>query len=310
MKSSLKPPIIILDEDQNYLSAASEVLVDMGHQVHATQSPFEAINVIHSLDRSSILLLDYTMTEMRPRQFVKYVHEINRFGFFGILVSENINSDEKRVMCEDALSDGIRMYFDKIRVLPTGESVYALDTLYRRNIMSAEKTLNEFTTLRQDPLTNLPNRLGGLKQWEAVWTQRMMRNKGPLSFVLLDFNGMRITNNTYGHPAGDTLIKKFASKLEEELRIADIVIRWGGDEFLIIMKNTSRQKASFAIKRLKQVFEETQFEVVEGVHIPVLFCAGVATYTGRYVENTAESVFTESVKLADISLYEDKAKKK
>lgn len=310
MESSLKLPVILLDEDKNYLTAATEVLVDMGHEVHAMQSPIETINVIHSLNRSAIMLLDYTMTEMHPRQLVRYINEINRFDFFGILVTENIASKEKRVMYEDALTDGIRMCFQKSVRTSKGQSVYDLGTLYRRVIMTAQEILEQLTAFKKDPLTNLPSRLGGLEQWEAEWNRRLMRNKGPISFVLLDFNGMRITNNTYGHAAGDILIKKFAEKLEEELRMDDIIIRWGGDEFLIIMTNTSRQKASFAVKRLKQLFEETQFEVAEGVHVPVLFCAGVATYTGRYADDTAHMVFTEKTKLADIALYEDKVKNK
>ncbi len=313
MSSSLKPSVILLNNDQEYLVAATEVLVDMGYPVHAMQSPIETINVIHGLNGPAIILLDYAMIDMDPRRFMGYVNQISRFDLFPILVTDNITSPEKREMYENALSDGIRMHFGKTLLVPgSDEPTYDLGTLYRRVITTAEEILEKLTASKKDPLTDLPNRLGGFEQWEGEWN-RSMRNKGPISFALLDFNGMKITNDTYGHAAGDLLIKKFAAKLKEslrtrELRTSDIVIRWGGDEFLIIMINTNRQKAYTAIDRLKKLFNETQFEVAEGIYIPVLFCAGIVTHTGRYAEDTARSVFEEKAALADKALYEEKAK--
>ena len=82
----------------------------------------------------------------------------------------------------------------------------------------------------QDPLTGLDNR----RRVEAAIEGRLQRGQ-PFTVLVLDLNGFKRLNDTYGHLAGDEILKQFASELKAGFRSMDVVGRWGGDEFLVVL---------------------------------------------------------------------------
>ncbi|MFW5980278.1 MAG: HD domain-containing phosphohydrolase [Halanaerobiales bacterium] len=82
----------------------------------------------------------------------------------------------------------------------------------------------------------------------------------PLSIIMGDINGLKLVNDTLGHKKGDELILRTAKIIEENLRKKDIVVRWGGDEFLIILKNTECKKAELIIDRIKKCCSKKSIE--------------------------------------------------
>jgi diguanylate cyclase (GGDEF)-like protein len=79
-----------------------------------------------------------------------------------------------------------------------------------------------------------------------------MPGKLPMAVVMGDVNGLKITNDIFGHEAGDILLKKVAEILTANCRARDVIARWGGDEFLIIMPNTSAKTARGIIERIQE----------------------------------------------------------
>ena len=73
----------------------------------------------------------------------------------------------------------------------------------------------------------------------------------PLAFIMADVNGLKLTNDVFGHKDGDELLKKTAEVLQQSCRKEDIIARWGGDEFLILLPKTSAQTAEEIIRRIK-----------------------------------------------------------
>ena len=153
----------------------------------------------------------------------------------------------------------------------------------------------------QDPLTGLYNRRfmeESLKQEFA----RASRENQPFSIVMLDMDNLKNLNDKYGHVSGDEALKSLSKLLKDQTRTEDIVCRYGGDEFLIILHNANEQ---MAIVRLRQWSEKAkEIDIVhEGDHIQVSFSAGIATYpTCKNIE--------ELVRAADKELYDNKVKKK
>ena len=117
------------------------------------------------------------------------------------------------------------------------------------------------------------------------------------SVALLDLDKFKSINDTYGHEAGDTLLKEFSGFLTKSLRQLDLVSRWGGDEFLIVFPRTGPREAVGVMERLKSSWDSVSVTTPVGENIHVSFSAGIASYTPGI------NIVTEADKL----LYEAKA---
>ena len=102
---------------------------------------------------------------------------------------------------------------------------------------------------RTDPLTGLPNRRG----WDEHLVRelaRARRRDEPLCVALLDLDGFKAFNDDHGHQAGDHLLTEAAGSWAGQLREADILCRWGGDEFAVLLPDCSSDQADEVIARL------------------------------------------------------------
>ena len=120
----------------------------------------------------------------------------------------------------------------------------------------AASTIQHITTVKNlnmmattDELTGLSNRrVFESRLFEEL--KRAMRYKQPMALLLIDLDEFKILNDTYGHKAGDMVLKAFGKLLRKECRISDFPARYGGDEFAIILPNTTKEDAVFLAKRL------------------------------------------------------------
>ena len=112
-----------------------------------------------------------------------------------------------------------------------------------------------------DDLTGLPNRRGVMSFLEFE-ISKSKRYGEPLSVALLDLDDFKTINDTYGHLVGDTVLREFAALMRSKLRASDIVGRWGGEEFLVIMPNTDLRTAVGVIERLRKEVSERYFDPV------------------------------------------------
>ena len=126
------------------------------------------------------------------------------------------------------------------------ESVAALRTqvsTYQTKLEEAEQRASH------DVLTGLDNRQGVESK-----LQRRMDAKITFSVVLLDLNGFKQVNDTYGHEAGDDLLKQFSTELRSASRATDVVGRWGGDEFIVVLDGSMTDARSHVERMQKWVF--------------------------------------------------------
>jgi diguanylate cyclase (GGDEF)-like protein len=101
-----------------------------------------------------------------------------------------------------------------------------------------------------DPLTNLYNRRMG-EQRLAEEIARSQRHSTPLTVLMIDINGLKRINDSFGHAAGDELIKHFAERLQRATRGSDAAIRMGGDEFLVLLPECKPNEVHHVLDRLK-----------------------------------------------------------
>ncbi len=144
-----------------------------------------------------------------------------------------------------------------------------------------------------DPLTGLYNRRFGEQRLTAE-AARSQRYGHPLAVVAIDLNEFKQINDHYGHPAGDLVLKEFAERLSDTIRVTDVAVRVGGDEFLVLLPECPAGQVQALLARLQPM--EVDYR---GQKIPVKFSAG---WVG-YAHGETPQAFLER---ADKTLYANK----
>jgi diguanylate cyclase (GGDEF)-like protein len=159
-----------------------------------------------------------------------------------------------------------------------------------RRALISELVLNERLESLSliDPLTQLLNRRA-MNELIPKEVARANRLSSPLTFLTIDLNGFRAINSKLGNTEGNLVLREFARLLTAAFRGGDIVFRQGGDEFLIVMPETSEQDSDFPIRRLNRLVE--QWNVSSGKSYQLAFSWGLAGYvTGSEVEDVLRAV--------------------
>ncbi len=173
------------------------------------------------------------------------------------------------------------------------ESVAALRTQvsnYQTKLEEAEQRASH------DVLTGLDNRQGV----ESKLKRRMEARK-TFSVVLLDLNGFKQVNDTYGHEAGDDLLKQFSTELRSASRATDVVGRWGGDEFIVVLDGSMTEARSHVERMQKWVFGSYTLHLgAEGPKVEVSAAIGLVEW------QPGESI-KDLLGRADALMYKQKA---
>ena len=149
-----------------------------------------------------------------------------------------------------------------------------------------------------DPMTKLFNRLAMLNAI-TVARERAIRSKEEVVLIIADIDLFKKVNDTYGHECGDKVIIRVAKILKEALRGQDLISRWGGEEFLMMLPNTSLVGGAEVARKIKELLARETINY-EGQNLNVSLTFGVTTWD---VPNEA---IDKTIKRADEALYEGK----
>lgn len=150
---------------------------------------------------------------------------------------------------------------------------------------------------KTDPLTGLLNRRGMNEQIEQVKI-RYARHKTPFTFIITDIDHFKRINDTFGHDAGDYILREIAKGLKESLRKQDIIARWGGEEFLILLPETDLRGGITLAEKFRSRVEKELFRHKQH-DIRMTMSFGVSAY-----EETGD--IDTCIKRADECLYKAK----
>lgn len=123
-----------------------------------------------------------------------------------------------------------------------------------------------------------------------------------LAFLILDIDLFKEINDTYGHAAGDRVLEQFSRLLEKNLRDSDYVVRWGGEEFLIVLRLCSRSEVGDMVERIRKSVDEHQFDLGNNLVIKRSCSIGYATYP-FYCHVPETLTWEQVVDTADRALY-------
>lgn len=152
---------------------------------------------------------------------------------------------------------------------------------------------------RIDGLTGLYNR----RFWEEQFVMEYKRDKrseSPSALIMLDIDNFKKVNDTYGHPAGDEVIKTLAGIIKKATRETDIAGRYGGEEFAVILPDTPVANVEFVAERIRRLVEKCVV-VYDEINISFTVSIGIAGFKQTYKDST------QWLDMADKSLYQAKA---
>jgi diguanylate cyclase (GGDEF)-like protein len=150
-----------------------------------------------------------------------------------------------------------------------------------------------------DPLTEIHNRR---YYYERLLQEvsRARRGNRPLTLALIDLDIFKQINDAIGHNGGDAVLKFFATSMRENLRQEDIVCRIGGDEFAVLLPETSAENALIVVERFRLKLADAGTPVRGGRTLSISFSCGIAQFRAEYLPE-------DLIEEADHSLYSAKA---
>jgi two-component system cell cycle response regulator len=151
-----------------------------------------------------------------------------------------------------------------------------------------------------DPLTLVLNRRALMSRLAAE-VDRARRYESVVTILMIDLDHFKGVNDTYGHPAGDQVLRDVAQLLQHEVRSVDIVSRYGGEEFIVVLPETSTEGAIVFAERIRERIEARMFEST-GHSLLLTTSIGVATFPSERV-----TTMDELIRRADEALYRAKA---
>ncbi|MDC7125412.1 MAG: GGDEF domain-containing protein, partial [Spirochaetales bacterium] len=162
-----------------------------------------------------------------------------------------------------------------------------------RSMASSKKRLKELA--ETDPLTGLFNRRAFMTYLHYE-ISRKKRYNSPVSIVIIDIDHFKRVNDLYGHDAGDEVLKTLSELLQQNCRRSDRICRWGGEEFLLLLPETTARNANILAEKLRRLLEKTKQSIPE--YITSSF--GIAELNDR-------EDFSQWFERADAALYKSKS---
>jgi len=280
--------ILIIDDDSSIANLERRHLERAGFEVFIASSGGEAFQRLSGDSLPDLLIIDMRLPDISGIDVMK------RLKDHGLEVpSIIVTGGGDQQVAVSAMKLGARDYIVKdpeaLRELPkTCSEVLRKSNLERENarlmeeikksnsdLVEANKRLGELS--RRDDLTGLYNRRT-LMELLARECAMALRYELPLSFALLDLDHFKAINDTYGHPVGDLVLRQFAEVLMGRLRRTDILGRFGGEEFGVVLTGTPLDKALYVCDEIRKLVSSSSFGE-DSAQLKVTVSAGAALFT-------------------------------
>lgn len=289
--------VLVVDDSPVYRKLVEQVLRDQPYELLFAVNGGEALQIF--TDRGpSIVLTDWMMPDFSGPELCQRIRaDATRPYTYIILMTSNT---EKGNVVE-GLAAGADDYLTK--PFDSGEMLARIGVgrrIIELNRELCEKTRRLEEAARTDPLTELPNRRA-IEEWATKLLRGAARHGFSLWVAVGDIDNFKRINDTFGHDAGDIVLKTFAHVLKKNIRCSDICGRLGGDEFLLVLSHVDAADVQMTIDRFRAQFADLSFPLQgQSVHVTASF--GVAGWQGK--DNSPD--FAALVRQADQMLYEAK----
>jgi len=238
------------------------------------------------------------LTDFDPLRLCSQLRTLDRTRFVPIILIAGEGEEERLVR---GLELGVNDFV--VRPVDQQELVARLATQIRRKRYNDHLRASVAQTIEMavtDGLTGLHNRRY-LDSHLATLFDRARNRRRPLSLMITDIDRFKSINDTWGHDAGDDVLREFATRLRQNVRGIDLACRMGGEEFVVVMPDTEAHIAEKVAERIRAQVAQTPFSIgVDGKAVDVTVSVGVAAM--GWAQDSVEAM----LKRADLALYEAK----
>src|SRR4051794_12970797 len=286
--------VLIAHRDGALRRAARELLVGVAADVSEASGAVEAAECVRRVT-PHVVLLDHGLTGEDRRSLVRDVAgDPDLLGTAVVLMHPDPSVED----VVDALAAGAVDVWSGDAVGP--ELIARVRSAFRSRQL-LDLALRRYTDLEdlayRDELTELPNRRGSARQLDVL-ISRARRHGHQLALLLVDADRFKNVNDEHGHAIGDIVLRELAHRLRERVRREDLVGRWGGEEFLVALPETTPDAAAAVAEALRAAVSGTPVVAGES-ELPLTVSIGVAAWTGGPVDDLVDR--------ADRALYAAKA---
>ncbi len=249
--------VLIADDENITRRRLEKFLTDMDFEVVSCKNGLDAWQVIQSKNAPNLLILDWMMPGMDGVEICRKVREQAREPYtFILLLTSKIDPDDFVKGMEAGADDYIAKPFNhnELRVrLKAAKRIVELNEA----LLSARDNLEKQAV--HDELTGLYNRHYMTEILERELA-RALRHQTDLSCILLDLDCFKDINDTFGHAYGDLVLREFSATLLQNARKTDIPIRYGGEEFMVLLPNSSIAGAQKVAEKIRTACEKKMYD--------------------------------------------------
>jgi len=259
--------ILIVDDSRLIRNFYNRILNMQNLNIFEANDGEEAFEIIKK-ERVDLVLSDYNMPNMDGLELLRKIredYEMHELPFIG--VSSDKDSGTVSRFLKLGANDYLRKPFGKEELMCRINNTLDMLDMFHRIKESAVT----------DALTGMHNRHYLYEIADNVLAQAKRLNK-PLSLVIFDIDHFKKVNDTYGHAAGDKVLKSFAQLLKHRMRKSDIVVRYGGEEFIAILPNTDKEMAHAVIETIRNLVKSMNIVLDDNNNLNITVSAGIAQY--------------------------------
>ncbi len=290
--------ILVVDDDPVSRTLLERLLTKEGFHVISAENGEQALNIFKK-QYIPIILTDWIMPKMNGVELCRAIRDIEAPGYvFIIIITARDSRDDIVKGLEAGADDYVSKPFypsELLARIKTGIRILELE----RSLRKANEEIKRLSIT--DPLTNCYNR-GYLMEHLPKEIKRAIRYKHLLSLAITDIDHFKRVNDTYGHQAGDKVLKYFVELIISSIRNSDWVARYGGEEFVVVIPETGIDGAVEMAERLRKTVASTGIDIGDKkINITASF--GIACFDPNKTEEiTPDYLINE----ADRMLYEAK----
>lgn len=258
--------VLVVDDEPEIAQYHSLILEDAGMVSQVAHEPEGVLDVVNEF-RPDLVLMDLYLPECSGREVAKLIRQIPDFVSLPIVFLSCETNTKKQLSAMEVGAEG----FLTKPILP--------EELVAEVALRAERMRTLRSLMARDSMTGLFNHTTTNQLLNnAIMVAR--RKNSSLSFAMIDVDRFKLINDTYGHPVGDQVLLALARVLQQRLRNSDLVGRYGGEEFAVILSDVALERAEQIMEQLREDFSKVVFNVGD-TNFSCTFSCGVASFPQR-----------------------------
>ena len=297
-----KAKILLVEDSKGQAKATKTFLEKNGYEVTWVEDGMAAFKIAKS-SHVDVILLDRVLPDIDGNEICRWLKLDQDTKSIPIIMLTVKNTTADKVTGLEAGADD---YLPK--PYDTGElnaRIYAClrtkslqDDLKKKNRQLEDMLTRVETLAVTDSLTGLFNR----RRFETILSiefKKASRYRSPLSCMMIDIDHFKTINDEYGHRIGDVILKETAQIIMKSIREVDTASRWGGEEFSVLIPNTSKENAQTPATRILKSVANNAFSEIGDRHVTVSI--GIADALDPFIDSEEKLV-----NAADLAMYEAK----